>query len=230
MTGYPFAAKVWACSRAEELVDSKVQSLVWIGSDCLVVQPPVLLALDEGHDAAVRPVHIRNVGLAATGPVDRFWTGVFEAIGVDDVTLVAESFVDQQRLRAYFNSHMVSVRPVRGIYRRWFERFAQLATDQAFQAGACSDPLHRVFLHQAVLSALLATEVIWERLRILPPSYSYPYNLQDRVPPHRRATLLNDLVCVACEDRPLHPDEITDIDIREPLRSWLAARVPRSSP
>jgi hypothetical protein len=224
----PFAAKVYACARAEALAGPEVESLVWISPDCLVLNPPLLMALGPEHDAAVRPVHIRNVGLAATDQVDPFWSAVYRAAGVDDVALTVESFVDGQHLRAYFNSHILSIRPSLGLCREWFELFAALATDEPFQAGAGRDPLHQIFLHQAVLSALLATRIDPDRLRTLPPDYSYPYNLQDRVPPDRRAAVLNELVCIAREDRPLHPDDVHDIAIREPLRAWLAARVTKS--
>jgi hypothetical protein len=223
-----FAAKVYACARAEALAGPQVTSLVWISPDCLVLNPPLLMALGPGCDAAVRPVHIRNVGLPVTGPLDPFWAAVYRAVGVDDVALSVESFVDRQGLRAYFNSHVLSVDPSLGLCQEWFDRFAALATDEEFQAGPGRDRLHRIFLHQAVLSALLATRVAPDRLRILPPDYSYPYNLQDRVPPDRRAAALDDLVCIAREDRPLHPDDVRDIAIREPLRSWLAARVAKS--
>jgi len=63
----------------------------------------------------------------------------------------------------------------------------------------------------------------WERIRILPAEYNYPYNLQSRVPPERRARALNDLVTVACEDRSMDPAAMDDIEVREPLLSWLAA-------
>jgi hypothetical protein len=63
-----------------------------------------------------------------------------------------------------------------------------------------------------------------DRIRILPAEYSYPYNLHGQVPEGRRAGALNDLVCFAYEDRSLDPDIVSDIQIREPLRSWLSAR------
>jgi len=34
---------------------------------------------------------------------------------------------------------------------------------------------------------------------------------------------MNDLVCFPYEDRALRPGAVTDIQIREPLRSWLEA-------
>lgn len=222
---YYFRDKVLACARAEDLAGPAVQSLIWIDPQCLVVQPPLLFALDQATDAAVRPVHIRNVGLPLSAPLDSFWRGVYGAVGVPDVEVAVDSFVDGQRLRAYFNTHAFSINPARGVLARWRERFQSLVQDRRFQEDACSDELHQIFLHQAVLSALLATALQPQRLRILPPSYNYPYNLQARIPADRQAAALNDLVCFTYEGRAVAPDLVSDMAIREPLRSWLTARV-----
>jgi len=221
---YPFGDKVLACARAEEMAPAGVKSLVWLDLECLVVQPPVLFALDDEFDAALRPVHIRNVGLPRTAPLDPFWAGIYAALGLSDIALTVESFVGRQPLRAYFNSHGLAVRPGRGLFGRWHEHFSRLVGDTAFQEAACADDLHQIFLFQALLSALVASTVAPERLRILPPTYNYPYNLHTQVPDERRAAALNDLVCFTFEGRTVCPDAVTDIAIREPLRSWLKER------
>jgi hypothetical protein len=93
--------------------------------------------------------------------------------------------------------------------------------DRPFQEGPCRDTLHRVFLHQAVLSTLVAEELGQEEIRLLPPEYSYPLHMHDQLPPERRARTLNDLVCAAYEEA----IPIDGLPIAEPLRSWLVARV-----
>lgn len=226
---YWFGGKVAACAKAEERAGPGVQSLIWLNSDSLIVQPPLLFDLAGECDAAVRPVHIRNVGLLATDPVDGFWKRVYDAVGIDEPQITVESFVEGASIRAYFNTHAVAVNPSRGLLRRWLDLFEQLAGDRGFQAGACSDGLHRVFLHQAALSAVVAASLEPGRIRTLPPEYSYPYNLQSAVPPGRRAAALNDLTSVVYEKRPLDPDVMDDIEIHEPLRSWLAAWATASS-
>jgi hypothetical protein len=219
-----FAGKVTACAHAEaDAVPG--DTLVWLSTDCLIVQPPLLLDLAAtSFDAAVRPVHHRNVGLPASAPLDAFWSGVYNAVGMDDLAMTVKTFVEGECLRAYVNTHALALNPARGLCCQWLEIFAQLANDEAFQARACQDVPHRIFLHQAVLSALLATKLPSESIRILPHTYSYPYNLHHEVPPERRAAALNDLVSVAYEDRSLHPDDLQDLIVRDPLRRWLAAK------
>jgi hypothetical protein len=229
---YFFADKVFACAKAEELFGSEVQSLIWIDPGCLVITPPELYQLGEGDDAAVRPVHITNVGLPIDAPLDAFWSGVYARVGVDDVESNVVTFVDEERIRSYFNSHAFSINPTMGLMRRWYEHFAALIGDEDYQQECCQDQLHRIFLHQAVLSALLSTELEPQRLRILPPEYNYPYNLHQSVPADHRAATLNDLVSITYEDRSLDPTCVDDIEIHEPLRSWLADYFPigRRSP
>lgn len=216
-----FGDKVYACACAEDLAPAGTETLAWIDPACLVVQPPRLYDLGGAVDAALRPVHIRNVGLRAADPLDDYWQRVYTAAGVADVALTVESFVDRQRLRAYFNTHAFAVNPGRGILRRWLACFIELIGDLGFQAGPCRAELHRIFLHQAIFSALIAAAVPPERLRILPPEYNYPYNLHASLPPERRARAFNDLITLTYENRTIDPAELADIAVDEPLRTWL---------
>jgi len=222
---FPFAGKVSACAQAETLAAAEVSSLVWLNSGCIILQPPLGFELSDSFDIAVRPVHIRNIGLSTDAPVDSFWQRVYAQVGLRDVHLEVESFVDQQPLRAYFNSHLLSVNPSKSLFQRWLTHFEGLVLDHDFQSGPCHDDLHRIFLHQAVLSALIVASCEPQRIRILPPEYSYPYHLHQEISSKRRANALNDLICVAYEDETLNPDTMNDIEIHGPLRSWLKERL-----
>jgi hypothetical protein len=222
---YYFADKVYACAMAEKMVSPSVRSLVWIDPVCLVIKPPLLYDLGLEFDAAVRPVHIKNVGIIAGEPLDTFWEKICETVRLDDIPSV-ETFVDGLRIRSYFNSHAFAINPSRGLLRMWFEYFEALVDDEEYQEQTCQDEHHQVFLHQAVLSALLVADLDSKRIRDLPPEYNYPYNLHQSVPVERRAGVLNDLVTIAYESRSLDPGQVDDIEIREPLRSWLSARAP----
>jgi hypothetical protein len=208
LAAYPYGAKVLACARAEAGAQGGARSLIWLDPECLVVRPPVAFDLGDVVDVAVRPVHLRGVGLPPGEPLDAFWAGVCAAAGVADVESTVESFVDGARLRAFFNSHGFSVRPGLGLCRRWLRLFEGLVGDPAFQA---------------VFSALVASSILPGRLRLLPPDCNYPYNLHARVPKHRRAAALDDLVCFAYEGRSLRPADVDDVEVGEPLRSWLDA-------
>ncbi|MBN1642557.1 MAG: hypothetical protein JXA09_15085 [Anaerolineae bacterium] len=218
--GYFFAAKVRACALAEAMADQEgVRSLVWLSPESLIVQPPLLFALGEAYDAAFRTVHHRNVGSATREPLDPFWQRIYDAVGMHDAPFTTESFADPQALRPYFNSHCFALDPAKGICRTWWALFEELACDRAFQETACREELHRVFLHQAILSTLVARDVPRARLRLLPPTYSYPLHMHDQVPAQRRARSLDDLVC------PVHEGDLAlgDLAVSQSLRAWLVA-------
>jgi hypothetical protein len=222
---YYFADKVCACAQAETQAPAHVRSLIWVDTTCLFVQPPLLFDLGPSYDAAVRPVHIKNVGLLPTEPLDDFWAGVCETVGLSDIQTTVETFVGAQYIRAYFNSHAFAVDPAKGLLTQWRAHFEDLVNDEAYQETACQDQLHQVFLHQAILSALLIAALDADRIHRLPPSYNYPYNLHASLPADRKAAALNDLISLTYEGRTLDPDAVDDIEIREPLRSWLAAHI-----
>jgi len=219
---YPFADKVNACARAEEMAGTSFRSLAWLSLDCLVVNPPLLFDLSPSVDAAFRPVHHCNIGSPADAPLDGFWRRVYDALGIDRMPYTVESFADQQTLRPYFNTHCFAFDPAKGLCRAWQEHFRVLASEESFQAGPCRDELHQLFLHQAILSTLVAKMLDWKRVRLLPPEYNYPLNLQPQIPPDRRALALNDLVNAVYEN--VFP--WNDIEVREPLRTWLRGRLP----
>jgi len=228
---YPFAEKAYACARAAELAGAEVRSLVWLSLDCLIVNPPLLFDLRPAPgaasaDAAFRPVHHRNIGSLAHEPLDGFWQGIYRALAVDEMPYTVDSFADGQTLRPYFNTHCFAFNPSKGLAQTWWAHLVALVTDEAFQAGPCSDALHQIFLHQAVLSTLVARDLDWDRVRLLPPEYNYPLNLLDEIPLEHRPSALNSLVNAVYEDA-FPWGEIT---VQEPLRSWLMARLPDRAP
>jgi hypothetical protein len=214
---YPFWAKVLACARAEKRAREDFGSLVWLSATCLVARPPELLELDQKHDAAFRPVHIRNVGSPGGKPLDDYWGALYDAVGLNDTDLRVEPMINPEQLRPYYNTHCFSVDPRLGLMRQWEEIFCRMVLDREFQSGPCSDDLHRIFLHQAVLSALVTKTVKPGRIRILPAEYSYPLHFHNKLPAEFRAGSLDELVVPVYEDK-------TDLSVLEAngqFGSWL---------
>jgi len=227
---YYFANKVLACAQAEEMAGREVRSLIWLSTQCLILNAPVLFDLASSFDAAFRPVHIQNIGASAREPLDDYWSEVYQAVGIDDASWTVESFVDSQELRPYFNSHVFAIDPSQGLCQAWLQLFEEMVADKAFQSGFCRDELHRIFLHQAILSALVTRLLDRDRVRILPPGYSYPLHLHPQVPASLRAQTLNHLVCAVYEGAYRHPDTLNGLQVHEPLRSWLRSRTVLKQP
>ena len=216
-----FSDKVFACAQVESMVGSSVKTLLWMDPGFLIIKPPLLYDLDPPYDAALRPVHIQNIGLPETEKLDPFWQKIYQAVGLRDARFLVETFVEEKPIRAYFNTHAFAVNPAKGLMKKWLDCFEEMVSDAEFQTKYCSDGPHRVFLHQAILSALLTKHITLDCIRILPPEYNYPYNLQGEIPEKKRAKALNDLVSITTEKRLLDPENVSDIKIQEPFKTWL---------
>ncbi len=144
--------------------------------------------LNPAYEAAFRPVHIQNVGSLAAEPMDEFWETIYRTIGIEAYALHSPVLCRCPNAAPLFQytSILQSTRP-KGVLRLWLEYFKVLVADQQFQSGACSSELHQIFLHQAILSTLVAKLLPLERIRLLPSEYSYPLHLHHKVPPAHRA-------------------------------------------
>jgi hypothetical protein len=216
---YILAEKVFACAQAETMVRPDIRSLVWLNLDCLVVNPPVLFDLEASQDAALRPVHVKNIGLLASEDLDDYWKTVYQITGVETIPYTVKSVVDSRVLRPYFNTHCFSINPTKGKLQAWRNTFTLLVADKEFQDGPCKDDLHRLFLHQAVFSALILKSLEKDRIRFLPLEYSYPLHLQNRLPAPRRIQRFDQLVCAVYEE----PEYLEETGVQELLKTWLAA-------
>jgi hypothetical protein len=47
--------------------------------------------------------------------------------------------------------------------------------------------------------------------------------LQAKIPPEKQAKRLEELTCVVYEEESIHPHNLRDIEVIEPLKSWLRA-------
>lgn len=198
----PFARKVFAAAQVEALVEKSAGTLAWLDPETLVLGPPDALHLGRREAAAVRPVFLRNaVGLPPGEPVDPFWERVFREAGADAASAPpVTTFVDGVPIRFYVNCGVYSVRPARGLCRAWARAFAAAGNDAAFLRSAAADRLHRLFLHQAVFSAVLLVRTAPAERKALDDTVGYPLHLHERVPEKRRLARLGDAPVVIHED------------------------------
>jgi hypothetical protein len=219
-SNYFFGKKVIACAQAERMSRSENLSLIWLNPECLVIKPPRDLDISNHFRAAFRPVHIQNIGSAVNQPLDPYWQNIYDEVGIIDPGFEIESYVDGKHLRPYFNTHLFAVDVSVGLMQAWLDSFSNLITNEAFQKTYCRDQLHRIFLHQAILSALLVKMLAPGDIHILPPDYSYPLHLHDQISELYRAKSLNELVIAVYEDDDSHPLN-AGIEIDQALNSWL---------
>ncbi len=217
---FPFADKVYACAQIEQMVEKEADWLVWLNPEMLVLAEPSLVVGPPGAVAVLRPVHIRNVGSAAGERLDNFWTGIYQVAGVDPGNAwTVESFVDRQRVRAYFNSGFMGYRPSAGVLRAWRKSFETLLADDSLLSKLCPDDQHKFFVHQALLSAVTVGKLREPEVSVLPAVYGYPLLLHKSVSEERRPQSLKELVTLIHDGN--LAQLLTSIPVDPPLRTWL---------
>ncbi len=221
---YPLAIKAFAASNIEKLVWDKTSTLAWFDPETIVLGPLDELYLNDKYSAAVKPVFLQNkIGLLPDEEPNLFWSSIYKATGLKVKEIpVVETIGDEKKIRAYFNCEIFSVDPGLGILREWSRILLYLLKDSTYQSNACSGFLQQLFLHQAVLSAVIVSKVQQDKMHWLPLSCGYPFNLHTRLPANKKAKLLDSLSCVILENVWIkNPNWMDEININEPLKSWI---------
>ncbi|NTV80317.1 MAG: hypothetical protein HGA24_02720 [Candidatus Aminicenantes bacterium] len=232
---FPYAVKARAAAAVEGLVAGKVRSLAWFDPETLLFGPPKEMDLEEGIAAVVAPVQFINTGQPPEASVDAYWGGIYGRVGLDPAKVfTVETRVDRRTVRAYLNCGMLAVRPEKGLFREWAKVQDELLGDTGYMKAAITDPIHRTFLHQAVITSIIVARLKRGEIRFFSAAYNYPLYCHGvdftpgtgrtyRVPADMRPAKLNDLVTVFYEglfrQRPDWADLIPPAG--EPLRSWL---------
>lgn len=228
LAGLPFADLACAAAAAEEVADGHRDLLVWMCPDTLVLRDmaPVLLA--EGKRLGCRPVHHRLIGPLWGEPLDLFWALLYERCGVDESRpFPMTTCTEVDPIRPYLNAGLLVVRPADGLLRAWRDGLARLGPDPAFAEFLTRGWQHRVFLHQAVLTATALARLERSEWQVLPAGVNYPLHLHGDVPPAWRPATLEDLTTARYDDL-ADAGWRTALPAREPLAGWLAAQLARA--
>jgi len=221
---YPLAVKAFAAAEVEKFVRNKCKTLAWFDPETIVLGPMDELNLNDKYSVALKPVFLQNkIGLLPDERPNMYWSVIYDAIGlkVEKIPIV-ETVLDEKKIRAYFNCEIFSVDPKLGIFGEWSRILLNLLKDSTYQHTACNGFLQQLFLHQAVLSAVIVSKVSEENIHWLPLSCGYPFNLHDRLPENKKAKLLDSLSCVILENVWLkNSNWMNDININEPLKTWI---------
>ncbi|MBN2431641.1 MAG: MBL fold metallo-hydrolase, partial [Acidobacteria bacterium] len=112
--------------------------------------------------------------------------------------------------------------PQLGIAAEWARLLTERLQDEAYQRTACASFRQQLFLHQAVLSAVISARVKPGRIRPLPLSHGYPFTQHGQLDPSLQVSSFNALAAVIFDyawDK--IPTWLDRLDADEPLRQWL---------
>ncbi|MEW6363444.1 MAG: MBL fold metallo-hydrolase [Acidobacteriota bacterium] len=222
---YPLAFKAFAAAQVENKVKGALSTLIWLDPGAVVFRPLALLDLAGRYDAAVRPVTLANtIGLPPQTPPNDYWKPIYGETGLDFAKLpTIETVVDGVRIQPYYNCESFSFNPDLRLAREWARLLTGRLQDEVYQEQVCTTFLRRLFLHQAVLSAVISANVRPDRLKALPLAGGYPFAQHERVSAPHKAARLNDLtVAIFDTTWDTAPGWMKAVPIDEPLRSWLA--------
>jgi hypothetical protein len=226
---FPFATYVTATGVAEGLAQGQAGFLAWMVPDTLVLQEPKDFLLGAGKSLGGCSVHLKLLGSGLNEPINEFWSLIYQHCQVaTDRIFAMQTTVDEEWVRAYFNSGLLVVRPERGLLRAWQANFERLYRLPEYEAFYQQHDLYKIFIHQAILAGSILSLLKPEEIQQLPFEMNYPLHLHTRVPAAHRPASLNRLITCRYEDYAEFFGDPTWEDlipVEEPLRSWLHQQV-----
>jgi hypothetical protein len=221
--------KVYAAALVESFVEQTVETLVFLDSDVVVVTPPDGLALTGAEVAAAAPIAQWQVGKAGqlVGELlNPYWAMIYEVCGVRELPdWHVTTTIDRRRMLPYFNSGVVAVRPAYGIFRKWLENVERAAQDKRARQLS-TDSLEFFFFDQTMLAGTLVAELTREQVRVLEHRYNYPLPAHHLLPDGVRVRRLEDVSIVHYHAAFSNLYWMDEIEIAEPLASWLRGKLP----
>ena len=219
---FPFAAKTIGAGILETAVSGSVPLVAWMDCDTFFLNEPAPFVLQAGQQVGFRPVDHTLIGSPATAPPDAFWSLIYAHCAVPEYRLTPmRTSVDQNVIRPYFNAGLIVTRPEEGILRAWSERFANLHDEPSYLPFYDRSSLYHLFMHQAVLAAVILATLETAQRHKLPRTVNYPLHMHAEMPEPLRAERLRDLVSVRYDTLKTPQAWAEQIQIDEPLRSWL---------
>jgi hypothetical protein len=193
---YALINKPHAASLVESMLVDKVEFLALLDSDTLLLNSPSEFLLEAGCQVAVRPVDRGVICPNFQEPLTPFWEQVYRVCDVNpDQVWELVSTVDQKRIRAYFNSGTVVVRPRKGLFKRWKENVERFLPSE-LDPNICGTEREKIFVEQAFLTGTILSTIPKESIKILSATYNYPLHNQRSLPPSVRLADFSEIVTV----------------------------------
>ena len=197
---FPFAAKVVAAAALEQAAVTMTERLCFLDRDTIVIQEPTEFLLPAECALGYRPVHHRLLGPAWGEPLDSFWSLVHRICEVPDERDFQMVTHCGEAIHPYFNAGALVVRPGRGLLTEWRRRFLDTYREPELEAYYDRDQLYAVFIHQAILTGVVMSQLKREQMVEFSPRVNYPLHLHAEVPVDARPELIDDLVTVRHEN------------------------------
>ena len=222
---FPLALVAAGAAVAEDAA-AEEPLLAWMLPDTLVLNPPVAFHLPDGVDFAYRPVHHTLVGSIYDQPLDPFWSTIYRHCETPSARLFPmQTCLRDHTLRPYFNAGLAVLRPGLGLLCAWNRQFTSLAHHPDFESFYQQDGRYAVFMHQAVLSAVIPTRLVREQILELPENINYPLHLHADYPATYRPEKISRLATCRYEEFEVLREALEAGLFAGPQQSWLEERL-----
>jgi len=184
---YPLANKPLMCAYAEQNIDADI--LVFLDSDLVFFSEPKEFVLAPEYDVGIRPEHHKMIGSEGENdPNEAYWHRLHQLAGVKNSDKFVTTTVDQKKIRAFWNSGVVSVRRKAGIFTAW-----QNTIEQLLEEGT-SITVENWYYEQSALSATICA--VTDRVFKFSPGYNYPIHSHNFMPDTERKSCFEEIVCI----------------------------------
>lgn len=225
---FPFADLVLATALAESMARGKTDLLAWLATNTIVLQEPKDFLLQDGKNLGFRPVHHTLVGSRFDEPLDPFWTLIYSYCNVPQGRVFPMmTHVDDVKIRPYFNAGLLVTRPDKCLFQAWRDTFFRVYQNSSIQEFYQQDMRYKIFIHQAVLSAVILSTFAAAEIQEFPSSYNYPLHLHKQDVTKHRPSCLEEVVTFRHEGLREDPEWINNMPAKDPLKRWFAKRLLR---
>lgn len=163
---YPYANKVLAAEYAQR--NFNFDKFVFLDSDLINLNEPKKLNFSNDFSAAISPVH--NTISASMGTRSRnesFWMKMYRNFEISNECFV-QSVLEKKRIRAYWNTGVVSVRRSTEVFGIWREVMEKMFRYNVWP----STGMH--FCEEISLTLTLLKYVPYKQIYQLPIEYNFP--------------------------------------------------------
>lgn len=162
---YPLSNKPIVCAHREQKTNAKF--LVFLDSDTVFLQRPLLFENSAGHDLMMRPVEQKGIGTDRkfSGANGNYWRELYKVLKVTDDRTV-RTVSENSEILEYYNSGMVISKTGFALFEAWNKNFHTIMGLGLKPASGIS------FVEQSVLSATISS--LGRTVQPLPKDYNCP--------------------------------------------------------
>jgi len=175
---FPFYDKIQAASICEQ---EQENAFLWVDIDSVFFR---LDPYDFRTPMSINPVDKRNVGLPSDKKTDAFWSIILKEIGLSSKVYCSHTInatFSKEAIHPYYNIGMVYLDPSFALFTKTYNIMKTMLVNSSFLKLLESSPLHRIFLHQMIFSALVIKNIPFETIYPLAEGYNIPLHLIDDV-------------------------------------------------